>query len=417
MFLNENPMKVVHISSIDTGGAGIAAMRIHHALLDMGVDSSMLVRTKYTDDPTVTQTVPNLNLYNPPKNPILRKIDKVLRRRGHRLTHVERYKREMDRLDHLYVVSYTLPVSNYDLTIHPLVQEADIIHLHWIENFVDYKSFFQRVNKPIVWTFHDENIAFGGFHYSDEAESMKNPFAKIERQFVTIKKEALTSNLNIHMVALSKQMEQFYHAHAIQPNYPVSIIHNGIQPDDFQILSYDYCKKILGIPDDRIALCFCASDINDKYKGLSILVNALEQLNIPNISLLCVGKGDLPRSTVDIIGTGPMSNSRLLSVAYSASDLFVMPSYQEAFAQTPLEAMACGCPVVAFPCSGTEELINVNNGIRCPDFTAESLAAGIQKALATHFDREAIRKDVIERFNISKITGQYIDLYKSILCR
>lgn len=410
-------MKVVHISTIDAGGAGIAARRIHHALLKMGVDSSMLARTKYTDDPTVTQAVPNLNLYNPPKSFLLRKMDKVMRRRGYRLTQVERYDREMDRLDHLYVASYTSPVSNYDLATHPLVQKADIIHLHWIENFVDYPTFFRRVNKPIVWTFHDGNIAFGGFHYSDEAKRLKDPFAEIERQFVKIKKESLTSNRNIHMVALSRQMEQFYHAHAIQPNYPVGIIHNGIRPDDFQILDHDYCKKILGIPDDRIVLCFCASDINDKYKGLSILVNALEQLNNPNISLLCVGKGDLPKSSVDITGTGPVHNPRLLSVAYSASDLFVMPSYQEAFAQTPLEAMACGCPVVAFPCSGTEELINVNNGIRCPDFTAESLAAGIQKALASHYDREAIRKDVVERFNISKIAGQYIDLYKSILCR
>lgn len=410
-------MKVVHISTIDAGGAGIAARRIHHALLKMGVDSSMLARTNYTDDPTVTQAVPNLNLYNPPKSFLLRKMDKVLRRRGQRLTQVERFEREMDRLDHLYVASYTSPVSNYDLVTHPLVQEADIIHLHWIENFVDYQSFFQRVDKPIVWTFHDENIAFGGLHYSDEAIRLKDPFAEIERQFVKIKKEALTSNRNIHMVALSRQMEQFYHAHAIQSNYPVGIIHNGIRPDDFQILSHDYCKKILGIPDDRIVLCFCASDINDKYKGLSILVNAIEHLVNPALTLLCVGKGDLPKSSVNIVGTGPISNSRLLSIVYSVSDLFVMPSYEESFGQTPIEAMACGCPVVAFPCGIIEELITPNNGVRCSDFTVESLVNGIQKALATHYDREAIRKDVIERFNISKIAGQYIDLYKSILCR
>lgn len=407
-------MKVVHISTIDTGGAGIAARRIHHALLDMGMDSNMLVRTKYTDDATVTQAVANINLYNPPKNHLLRKMDKVLRRRGHRLTIVERYERKLEQLDMLYGAAYTMPISQYDLTKHPLVKDADIIHLHWIANFLDYPTFFPHINKPIVWTFHDENIAFGGFHYSDEAMRLKDPFAEIERQFVKIKKEALTSNLNIRMVALSRQMEQFYHAHAIQPNYPVGIIHNGIRPDDFQILDHDYCKKILGIPDDRIVLCFCASNLNDKYKGLSILVNALEQLNKPNISLLCVGKGDLPKSSVDIIGTGPMSNSRLLPVAYSASDLFVMPSYQEAFAQTPIEAMACGCPVVAFPCGIIEELITHNNGVRCSDFTVESLVNGIQKALATHYDREAIRKDVIERFNIGKIAEQYIELYNSI---
>lgn len=407
-------MKVVHLSTIDTGGAGIAAMRIHHALINAGVESNMLVRTKHSDDNTVTQAEPNLDLYVPPRNPLLRKIDKVLRRRGHHLTQVEQYERAMGKLDNLYVASYTSPLSNYDLSTHPLVQEADIIHLHWIENFVDYQTFFERVNKPIVWTIHDENIAYGGFHYRDEAIELKEPFAEIENLFVKTKKEALGKEQNIHMVALSEQMKEFYHAHAIQPEYPASIIYNGITPEDFQILDHDYCRKILGISNDRIVLCFCASDMNDKHKGLSVLVRALEQLNDPTITLLCVGKGNLPKSKVDIIGTGPIPNPRLLSIAYSASDLFTMPSLQESFAQAPIEAMACGCSVVAFPCGIIPELITKENGICCQGFTMEALITGIKAALGTKYDREVISKDAIERFNISKIAGQYLDLYRSI---
>lgn len=407
-------MKVVHIASSDTGGAGIAARNIHHALRALGVDSQMLVRWRRTYDDTVVQAQPNQQLYTASSNGLLRKVEKVMRRRGKMLTMVEQYEREMDRLDMLYGAAYTMPVSQYDLTQHPLVQEADIINLHWIENFVDYPTFFQKIDKPIVWTFHDENIAYGGFHYTDESSRFKEPFAEIESQFIVIKKKALRADLNIHMVALSKQMEQFYHEHGLQSNYLVSIIHNGILPDNFQNLDRDYCRKILGIPIDRIVLCFCASDINDKYKGLAILVKALEKLNNPNIILLSVGKGELPKSTVDIVGTGTISNPRLMSVAYSASDLFVMPSFQEAFAQTPIEAMACGCPVVAFPCSGTDELITPENGERCSDFSVESLVKGIQIALDTKYDREAICKDVVERFNISRIAGQYIELYKSL---
>ena len=39
--------KVVHISTSDTGGAGLAAYRLHHALLSNGVESRMLVASKY----------------------------------------------------------------------------------------------------------------------------------------------------------------------------------------------------------------------------------------------------------------------------------------------------------------------------------------------------------------------------------
>ena len=407
-------MKVVHITTTDAGGAGIAARNIHHALRAWGVDSQMLVRWCRTDDDTIVQAQPNQYLFTPSSNGLLQKVEKVMRRRGKMLTKVEKFEREMDRLDMLYGAAYTSPVSQYDLSQHPLVKEADIIHLHWAENFIDYPTFFNRINKPIVWTFHDENIAYGGFHYTDEANHLKKTFAVIENQSIEIKKKALRGDLKIHMVALSKQMEHFYHEHGLQASYPISIIHNGILPDDFQHLDRDYCRKILGIPIDRTVLCFCASDINDKYKRLTSLVQALEQLNNPNITLLCVGKGELPKCSVDIVGTGAIVNPRLMSVAYSASDLFAMPSCQESFGQAPVEAMACGCPVVASPCGIIDELIIPENGIRCPDFSVESLVNGIKTALDTQYDREAIRKDVVGRFNISKIAGQYIELYKSL---
>ena len=94
---------------------------------------------------------------------------------------------------------------------------------------------------------------------------------------------------------------------------------------------------------------------------------------------------------------------------------FVLASSQETFAQVPLEAMACGTPVVASPCGVIPELINDQNGIICKDFTVESLVEGIQAAMNRHYDRERIRKDVVERFSYEKIAEQYVNLYESIL--
>ena len=177
-------MKVLHICTMDHGGAGIATRRIHEALLQMGVESHILCRFRRSSASDVTAAQPDMNLYRPPKNRLLRKWQQIQRRRGNCLTEVERYERQMAVLDRQYGAAFTLPISNYDLARHPLVQEADVLHLHWVENFVDYPSFFARVKKPIVWTFHDENIAFGGFHYTDEAERLQEPFAELERTFV-----------------------------------------------------------------------------------------------------------------------------------------------------------------------------------------------------------------------------------------
>ena len=92
-----------------------------------------------------------------------------------------------------------------------------------------------------------------------------------------------------------------------------------------------------------------------------------------------------------------------------------MPSYQEAFAQTPLESMACGTPVVAFPCSGITDIIKPFNGIACSDFTPEALLEGIKKALDRQFNRNEIRKYVVDNFSYRKIAKQYVELYKTIL--
>lgn len=404
-------MKVLHIATMDHGGAGIAARRIHEALLQQGVESHVLCRFKRSSAPDITAAQPDMGLYRPSRNPLVRSAERILRRRGKCLTEVERYERQMQALDRRYGAAFTMPLSNFDLAQHPLVQQADVIHLHWVENFVDYPTFFAHVKKPIVWTFHDENIAFGGFHYSDEAQRLKEPFACLEEPFARIKSRALAAVSDIHMVALCQPMARFYRDHSLANRFPVEIIYNGIRPDDFQVLDRRFCRQVLGVPEENRVVCFCASDINEHRKGLANLVAALEQLNIPNLTLLCIGEGQLPESEVHTVGTGAIANPRFLSMAYSASDILVMSSYEESFAQTPVEAMACGCPVVATPCGIIGELIGDHNGVRCADFTAEALADGLRTALGRQYDRQAIRSDATERFDIALIARQYLDLY------
>lgn len=94
-----------------------------------------------------------------------------------------------------------------------------------------------------------------------------------------------------------------------------------------------------------------------------------------------------------------------------------MPSYQEAFAQAPLEAMACGLPIIAFPCSGTEELIETNTGVLCRDFTSQALEEGLREAFSINYSSKYIRAYVIDRFSPEKIAQQYIEFYKLVSLR
>ena len=93
-----------------------------------------------------------------------------------------------------------------------------------------------------------------------------------------------------------------------------------------------------------------------------------------------------------------------------------MSSIEEAFGQVFIESLACGTPVASFPNGGGLDIIkNGFNGFLAEDFTSSSLANTINKTLNTTFDKEAIRKDILERFNIEDKADQYIKLYESIL--
>ena len=76
--------------------------------------------------------------------------------------------------------------------------------------------------------------------------------------------------------------------------------------------------------------------------------------------------------------------------------------------------MACGLPVVAFPCSGVSELINEKNGVVCKDFTRSALSEGIRQLMSRDYNHQEIREDVLKRFSSHTIAEQYVKLYDEI---
>ena len=76
---------------------------------------------------------------------------------------------------------------------------------------------------------------------------------------------------------------------------------------------------------------------------------------------------------------GRFSSDEALSLLYSAVDGILVPSIQEDFGKTAIEAMACGTPVVSFDISGLKDVVDhMENGYRARCFDPEDLALGIE---------------------------------------
>ena len=146
-------MRVLIINTSENiGGAAIAANRLMEALKNNGVKAKMLVRDKRTDQITVASL---------PQSPLLKAkfvwervcIWKANRFKKHNLFQVD------------------LANTGTDVTSLPEFKEADVIHLHWVnQGFLSLKDIRRIIDsgKPIVWTMHDQWPFTGICHYSGE---------------------------------------------------------------------------------------------------------------------------------------------------------------------------------------------------------------------------------------------------------
>lgn len=404
-------MRVTHICTSFEGGAGICAARIIEATRALGVEARAIVANGV--DCEYVRTVQPKIAWSPywllQKSQALRAVLGW----GPKVFRISR-KIAKEQRKHHGLYCFTSPVTGYtDIAEHPWVKDADVIHLHWVGNFVDYESFFSHINKPIVWTIHDENPGLGGFHYTSWKKDAPLSFQKLDDKLMELKTKAYSQINSMTLVAISQQMESYFEQSELLRRFPHVLIHNGIDGQQFSPVPQATAREELGLSQEDVVFLFSAQNIHEERKGLKELIAALESLHIPQTVLLCLGRKEFtPKASFTIQCEGFISDHRSQSLYYSAADFFMMPSFQEAFAQAPMEAMACGTPVVAFPCSGTKELISDNNGVICDDFTIDALIYGIKIAMSTTYDSTSIRTSVLSHFSYEYIAQQYIQLYQ-----
>ena len=133
-------MKILILNTSErTGGAAVAANRLMKALINNGVKAKMLVREKETDTLTVAEL---------PKSPMKRW--NFLWERLVVFCHLHFSKK------HLFEVD--IANAGTDITKLREFKEADIIHLHWINQGMLSLSNIRKIlrsGKPVVWTMHD----------------------------------------------------------------------------------------------------------------------------------------------------------------------------------------------------------------------------------------------------------------------
>ena len=377
-------MKVLLISTSDlAGGGAIAAYRLMEALNNNGVKAKMLVRDKLSSSVTVAQ--------------VGTKIPKVMER-----VQIMSYLR--GKLWQADTADFGINITKTDE-----YKEADIIHLHWInQGMVSLSCLKQMIKdgKKIVWTLHDEWPYLGICHYRGDCKetACKNcpllPGNIAHKHYQ--RKQELFKKGNITFVGCSQWITE--RAQQAIPEVQVVHINNCIPHNIFRYIDQQEARKKLGLPLDEKIILFCSQRLNDERKGYSYLQLALEKLSTLNSQLatVCIGKG-----------ARYISSPEEMATMYAAADVFVTPSLQDNLPNTIAEAMSCGTPCVGFNVGGIPEMIDhQQNGYVAKYKDVTDLAEGICYVLS-HDMREAALHKASSAYGETHVAQKYINVYES----
>lgn len=422
-------MKILIVNTYDKWGAANSCLRLHKGLLKSGFDSCVLLRNKEKNISFTevikprTQIISNFQKLNIKFKTIIKKF-KLQKERS--VSENEFFLRNRKK----GLEAFNFPDSKFDITTAESYNKADIVNLHWVADFLDYSSFFKKNKKPIVWTLHDMNPFSGGEHYLENylgidefgfpiKRSISEEELSIFKKNIHLKLKALSGVDNLTIVAPSEWLTNEAKKSEVFKDYPIYCIPNGLDSEIYKPRNKNYSRELLNIPKDKKVILFVADSIDNNRKGFIFLKKAFEQLANQNLVLCAIGDKnfDLP-TTENIMELGTIKDERLMSVAYSAADVFVIPSLIDNLPNTVLESLMCGTPVIGFPVGGISDMIqNDINGFLTDGISVNSLVGTINKFLnnPNYFNNVEIRNNALIKYDQNVQSKKYIDLFSRIL--
>jgi glycosyltransferase involved in cell wall biosynthesis len=341
-------IKVFHLATTLRGGAGIAARRTHEALLESGVESTLISLTA---------------------NESLGKSISI-----HRRSTYVRFLSKFNTLVQSRLIQNSdrlvTPFSIESLDDSDLKQEDfDVLHIHSFYNLLSIKRISEIAkrfpSKKIFVTMHDQRFFTGGCHYSGECVNYSKDCAscpqvrQIGEKFVKSSLQesikALSTVENLRLIAPSNWLMEKSKESSVASGLRTEVIGNPIPPCFFSVKSANSLqpKKIY----------FISANLNNSLKGIDVLIPALNYLKLDrpdlDFNVVFVGQGSVTGldSRIDFKVTTASTDLEMAKLLKDA-DILVVPSLEDNLPSTMLEALASNCTVIGSRVGGITEVLH-----------------------------------------------------------
>lgn len=412
---------VLHVSYSDIGGgAARAAYRLHQSLLNQDIDSGMKVRLKKSDNWTVRGPCGGFARASAMLRPALGGL--VCR---------------MQKNDNVNLHSGNWLPSRWAREIN--ASGADVVNLHWVGMEALSIEDIGRIRKPMVWTLHDMWPFCGMEHYTIDSSDARwrSGYGKSNRSVLSRGpdldrlswlRKVKSWKKPMHIVAPSRWLADCARDSAIFRHWFISVIPNALDTETHRPLDRALCRSALGLPPDRKIILFGAmGGGRDPRKGYDLLTDALGTLagsmNASDMMCVVFGQGEPkspPQLPFPIRWMGHVHDDATLALLYNSADVAVVPSRQENLPQTATEAQSCGCPVVAFNCTGlSDAVVHLETGYLAKAFDVSDMAQGLEWILIDAARQaelgRAARERALRLWAPEVVVPQYLSVYRSAI--
>ncbi len=396
------------------GGAAKGAYSLHQELLRQGIDSWIITNSPLKKEYSNVISLSS-NVVTRIKNRLMGLLDKYIP-----YFFYHKHKK----------MTFSTGLIGLRFYNNLAFKNADIVHLHWINNgFINIRD-LAKIEKPIVWTMRDMWPMTGGCHHSLDCNKYENVCACCPQlgskrnndlsNFIFKRKKRFLSD-KIIVVGISQWISKLANKSDIFKNNEIYTINNSIDTELYFPINKIKAKALLNIKTSKKIILIGAQYLNSPYKGLDKFIEALDFLNKDEIFIATFGNLQLNvfhKSGIEHKNFGHISDIESLKVLYSAADVFVAPSIVDTFGKTLVESMSCGTPVVCFDATGPQSIVeHKKTGYKAQPFNSKDLADGI-KWIMNHGEYELLAKTSREvaktRFDVKSTASKYIQLYKKI---
>jgi glycosyltransferase involved in cell wall biosynthesis len=325
-------------------------------------------------------------------------------------------------------------IPRYDVANHPWVREADVVHVQWIIFGLATPEQLPKLNKPLLVSMLDFWPISGGCGYTYGCEKYRTACGSCPQMKSSLpwdpskwnwhRKHRVYRKAKPTFVTLSRQMARDAESSPIIAGNRVVTIPTGIDTDTFAPADRLESCQLLKLPPGLPIILMGAQNPAEKRKGFDLLLEAVHHLHAergPTFGLAVYGTTteipwkDIPVPAFDL---GRLETP-LRKHAYRAAAVFAAPSREENFASTVLEALASGCPTVAFDIGGMPDaIIDGEVGYLCKPYDTRQMAEVLGRIVGNPAEQARLatqaRRRALDEYSLEVYARKYSELYASL---